>query len=94
MTREFEPLNDSAAPYFPDDVHEAPRTAPTLPIPDTSATDAPDPSSKAYAATRFDDGGGGGGGGGGVADASVVAEAVFEYAPTCPAVSRARTRYE
>src|ERR1043165_6316791 len=74
-TRAVVPLNDSALPYFPDAVHVALTIEPVLPLPDRSVTDVPDPSLKAYAATRL----------GFVA--SVVAVAMFVYGPRLPAPS-------
>src|SRR4051812_34764872 len=46
------PPNDTALPYLPDAAHVVPLTVPMFPLPDESATVAPEPSSKAYAATK------------------------------------------
>src|SRR5215471_2610002 len=53
VTRAFEPLNESALPYFPADVHVAFEIVPLLPWPDRSVTVVPEPSLKPKAATRF-----------------------------------------
>ena len=44
-TKLLDPLNDIAPPYRPDVDHDAPTTDPVFPLPDTSATDEPDPAS-------------------------------------------------
>ena len=60
-----EPLKDSAPPYLPAAVQAAFTIVPVFPLPEASATLAPEPSSNEYAATGVLGGGGGGGGGGG-----------------------------
>jgi hypothetical protein len=52
VTRELVPLKLSAPPYFPVPAHVVFAAVPVLPLPEASATDVPDPSSNAYAATR------------------------------------------
>src|SRR4051812_35507823 len=52
LTREFEPLNDSAPPNLPAGVQFAFERVPVFAFPDESAVVVPDPSSNAYAATR------------------------------------------
>jgi hypothetical protein len=51
------PLNDNAAPNFPDTDQVAVPIAPLLPFPDESATVDPDPSLNENAATRPDEAG-------------------------------------
>ncbi len=52
FTRALVPLKESAAPYFPAVVQVALERVPVLPPPEASAVVVPDPSLKAYAATR------------------------------------------
>src|SRR5215216_647270 len=68
LTRASVPLKLNAPPYLPV-THVAAVIAPMFPLPDTSATDEPEPASNEYPATSP-------GGGGGVA--MVVAVATFE----------------
>src|SRR5436309_13701966 len=56
FTRALVPLKTSAFPYFPAVVQVAFEIVPLLPLPDRSATVVPEPSLKAYAATRPDAG--------------------------------------
>ena len=46
-TLAVEPLNESALPYLPEVVQDAPCRVPLLPFPDRSPTEVPDPSSNA-----------------------------------------------
>src|SRR4051794_6356368 len=57
LTRAFVPLKLSAPPYLPE-TQPAPAIVPSLPLPDVSATVAPEPASKVYPATRPGTGGG------------------------------------
>src|SRR5581483_6543886 len=54
VTSEFEPLNTRALPYLPEAVHVVLVVLPLLPVPEESATVAPVPSLKEYAATNPD----------------------------------------
>ena len=54
VTRAFVPLNESAFPNLPAEVHVAFEIVPALPRPDPSMTVVPLPSLKEYAATRFE----------------------------------------
>src|SRR6476646_901044 len=80
VTRELVPLNDSAPPNLPAVDQVVFETVPLFPFPDESATVAPEPSLKEYAATRPD------------GAAGVDAPAVFVYGLKFPAASVARTR--
>ena len=55
VTQSLVPSNESAPLFLPDVVQVAPETAPSLPLPDASATSDPDPASNEYAATSPSD---------------------------------------
>src|SRR6185295_551911 len=76
VTRPEEPLNDNADPYLPALDQVAPEIVPVLPLPEASLTVLPDPSSKAYAATRPE---------GALVDALVSRSATSVAAPARPA---------
>jgi hypothetical protein len=82
VTRALVPLNANPLPYLPEAVHVAPLIVPVFPFPEASATVAPVPSLKEYAATSPVEGGA----------FEVVALATLEYALRFPAASVARTR--
>src|SRR4051794_8372528 len=79
-TRLEPPLKDSALPNLPSEIHDALLTAPVLPLPDASAVEDPDPSSKPHAPTRPDEA------------LAMVAAACAVARPMFPAASSAATR--